>query len=141
MLDEGTNNSFNILDMQINLLHDIKIEQIPIDPFRVIMRNHWLACPYAVFSDLLVMEPDDMKIHISNHSFSTFSTTKGTYILVYNEEQSEEEIRFNLAHEIGHIYLKHITPEFTFIENLPKCEKLVRECQADKFAEFVLGRI
>lgn len=136
MLDES-NISFDNLEAAIYRLRDIKIVKLPIDPWDVIIENHWNLCSYDVFCYVMKMKSVEIK-HISDTAFSTYSSRKG-YIVVYNPELPVNRIRFNLAHEIGHIFLGHINPDFTFIEDLPQKEKALREHQADAFARYVLG--
>lgn len=43
----------------------------------------------------------------SEHGFTFYNKSKNRYIICYNELKDETTIRFTIAHELGHIILKH----------------------------------
>lgn len=43
----------------------------------------------------------------SEHGFTFYDRTKNGYIIFFNERKDEPTIRFTIAHELGHIALKH----------------------------------
>lgn len=43
----------------------------------------------------------------SNHGFTIYDWHKNHWFVFFNDQKSNETIRFTLAHELGHIVLKH----------------------------------
>ncbi|MBD5081126.1 MAG: ImmA/IrrE family metallo-endopeptidase [Ruminococcaceae bacterium] len=56
----------------------------------------------------------------SEYGCTIYDPKKGRWLLFYNETKSEESIRFTLAHELGHIILKH-TNDNEFNEREANC--------------------
>ena len=51
-------------------------------------------------------------------------------VIVYDDTRSPEQARFTIAHELGHIFLRHTDERERFAKRL--------EVQADRFAELLL---
>lgn len=65
----------------------------------------------------------------------------GQSIIIYDDTLSLEERRFTVAHEIGHVYMKHWEEHARFmayIEELKRKHGLHVERQADLFAKHLL---
>lgn len=118
-------------------MSDINIEKIPLNPLDLIMANRWQVSTYQIFSQIFGMTADEMKAQISPSAFSFYSHSNNSFCIIYNSELSQDLIYFNLAHEIGHILYRHISPEIPmYIKGMNKLE---RDILADQFARFVLG--
>lgn len=66
----------------------------------------------------------------------------GRYIILYNEQCSDQRNRFTIAHELGHILLKHITTDgvhITTINREPSPRDDPEEQQANVFAARLLA--
>lgn len=119
-------------------LDQIKIYTTPTNPIYIAMCNGWKFANYTTFARILHLLPEDIAAQISKNAFSFWSGFKKyrTFFIVYNEELSPEEILYNIAHEIGHIYFGHISPQRTL--NLYN-ETPEEEALADQFARYILG--
>ena len=63
------------------------------------------------------------------------------WIIIFDETQSYEKMRFTIAHELGHYFLKHnvdLREFYVHIENLKKKHGRRTERQADLFARCLL---
>lgn len=128
----------NIADVSTRM-HDINITKTPLNPFDLIITNKWHVCTFSLFEQILGMTSEEMKEQISPRAFSFYSSATDTYCLIYNSELDEEHIYFNLAHEIGHIFYKHVSPESALLGKRDS-GKSERDNQADQFAHFLLQR-
>lgn len=118
-------------------MYDINITTIPLNPFDLISINRWQVTTYQIFSQVMGMSTEEMEQQISPRAFAFYSFSHRTYHIVYNSDTLPEKVRFNLAHEIGHIVHGHISPRIPLMcfEDNTKPE---RDALADQFARFVL---
>lgn len=128
---------FDTMGPLFRRMRDINIISIPFNPLDVIIANHWQMSTYRVFSQILGMDAEDMKLQISPRAFSFYSFSSNNFYIVYNSDQPPEKITFNLAHEIGHILHGHISPVSPVMTREDE-NKLERDVMADQFARFVL---
>lgn len=56
-------------------------------------------------------------------------------VIIYDSTRSPLEVRFTIAHELGHIVLGHLNFRRNFWEEFPNCA----EREADSFALFMLA--
>lgn len=122
-------------------LEEYNINSFPIDPFLIIKKNHWGITTY---SDLMKVFNCDRECVIqclgSKDGYTQLD--KSNYSIAYNDDDDYgNRIRFTLMHEIGHIYLNHLTDfEATrlYRSSLTKSENKVLENEANAFARNVL---
>lgn len=62
----------------------------------------------------------------SEHGYTLYKPAKQQWIICYNDTKCERTIRFTLAHELGHVVLKH------------QDDDIISRCEADCFARNVL---
>lgn len=105
-------------DISQNFIDAIKINKYPIDMFAVLSRNQEARILVSSFKDY----KEWLKITGKTCSDSIkdakcyYDPSNNVYIIVYNEKKPKNRIRFSLAHELGHIILKHLDDERTEIE-------------------------
>lgn len=101
-----------------------KINKLPIDLITLIKKNKWEVSTFNKCEKLIKMLNIDPR---DNHWGFTLHY-KNKYLILYDENLTETEQRFTLAHEIGHIILNHFY----------KAEDLTRELAANMFATRLL---
>ena len=74
--------------------------------------------------------------YFSRKAFSFFSRRLKCFVIAYNEQLSLLEIITEVFHELGHIYLGHITPDATISASLAQQERA-----ADNFAALIISMI
>ena len=85
-------------------------------------------------SDIHELRPGMQGVTYYNHE-------NGKSYIIYDDSLSLEERRFTVAHEIGHVYMKHWEEHARFmayIEELKRKHGLHVERQADLFAKHLL---
>lgn len=120
-------------------LHDINVTTIPLNPFELISLNRWQLGTYQLFSQIIGMSIIEIEEQISPRAFAFYSSSYKTYFIIYNSNVLLEKIRFNLAHEIGHILYGHISFNVPLVQ-FEDSNRLERDALADGFARFVLGK-
>lgn len=84
---------------------------------------------------------DVFEITESKHGATHYNKKTGNYLILYNSDRSSfcwERIRFTLAHEIGHIMLKHMET-IDFNSNTQNNHIKIAETEANQFATSVLS--
>ena len=93
------------------VLWDSDISEFPVDLKKIQRRykNLFQIRSYKQF----MMKHDATRAEcisfFDSDSGSVASSGNGTYIIYYNDAESHERIRFTIAHEIGHIFLDHLS--------------------------------
>lgn len=105
----------------------------PIDPKLIIQNTENLALDtYSRLASRTNCSIEDItRITGSNDGISFYDPTENKYVITYNDLISaEHRKRFTIAHELGHIYLNHLTNE-----HLPKEIYEQQEKEANYFAK------
>lgn len=92
----------------VNLLIDTKVDRIPIDPFEIATT---LNIPIATFREAqTVYTSEEFSSFIKKYKPDAFCCSPaGSPIIFYDDTvKNKGRIRFSIAHELGHIALKHI---------------------------------
>ena len=86
------------------------IDTFPVRPLELCKRNHWAILSVREFSKRSSYSEDLIleKVIQSPDGAALYSPQEGGYFIVYNDRNDPRRIRWVLAHEIGHILLKHI---------------------------------
>ena len=84
-----------------------KIKSLPIDLMKVIHKNRWKSVKYSKSMDIITLI--DPNLCVDNWGFTI--EMQGKFIIFYDDLISEGSQNFTLAHEIGHIVLKHYLQE------------------------------
>lgn len=119
-------------------MHDINTTTIPLSPFDLIAVNRWQISTYQMFSQTMGMSVEEMEQQISPRGFTFYSFTNKGYSIIYNSSAQPERIQFVLAHEIGHIFYGHVSPNIPLM-CFEDCNKIARDKLADQFARFILN--
>ncbi len=124
------------------------VNWLPVDPFRFYEMNGW-----ALFTideaEKIYGHPDPfgMKLKrgtsIQIDALTFYNSETGRYVTVYDHETLIERIRWTIAHEIGHIFMGHLTDfEFTQLHGrLDSKQYWVLEREANVFAAELLAPI
>lgn len=81
---------------------------LPIDPFKTIQKKGWDLDSYSYLHSNNIISMQTLQ-NISNEAFTLYTPIKNSYTIAFNDSLPINTIRFALAHEIGHIVLKHFT--------------------------------
>ena len=84
-----------------------KIKSLPIDLIKIIHKNGWKSAKYSKSMDIITLI--DPNLCVDNWGFTI--EMQGKFIIFYDDLISEGSQNFTLAHEIGHIVLKHYLQE------------------------------
>lgn len=104
-------------------LEQYNLDKYPLDPFKILKLMDCEVIKISSFSE----EIQKTMLKISDDAFTIFDKKTMKYKVFYNDKKIMERIRHSLAHEIGHIFLKH--KEFSSLS-----EKI-----ADFFAKYLLA--
>lgn len=99
------------------------IKSLPIDPFAIAKSEGMVVRPYSS----LPKEATIMLTSNDQDGFSYYDPNNEKVIICYNNSQSYYRQRFTVAHEIGHILLKH------------KHDSVLAEHMANHFAGYLLA--
>ncbi len=85
------------------------IHRLPVNPFELIRRNKWTLRTYQYYAEKLGISVNDIiDAFGSEDAFTIY--IDGQYSIAYNTAiTTPGRIRFTLMHEIGHIYLNHLS--------------------------------
>lgn len=122
-----------IKNMAYNVLLKQGVKSIPISLFDICDKNNILLISYQKGNSLI--HKLKLESQLKNKGFSLYINQR--YIILFDEKQSFQNIRFVIAHELGHIFLEH----FEYIRNIEEYEnnimndfKMRIENDADTFA-------
>jgi len=128
-----------------DFLRKYEIKSYPIDPLWIIHKEKYGLITYSELMSMHHCSLEDVKKCLSNDGYTTleFVDGKEVYSIAYNDQsESAERIRFTLMHELGHIYLRHLTNfENTQVSHtaISSAEYNVLEREANAFARNVLA--
>ncbi len=119
------------------------IKSFPVDPFLIIKKNKWGLMTYTELArEQGVLIEDIIAAVQSKDGYTIFDGTN--YTIAYNDTQITGRIRFTLMHEIGHIYMKHLTDfDETILarSSLTEQKYQVLENEVNSFARNVLSPV
>jgi rRNA maturation endonuclease Nob1 len=123
---------------------DEKITTFPIDPFQIIKNNNWGLVTYSELAREHGAWIEDIVSAFQSEDGYTIYDGEN-YTIAYNDTiQNQGRIRFTLMHEIGHIYMGHLTD---FDETILKRSTLtdrkykILENEVNSFARNVLAPV
>ena len=123
------------------------ISYYPIDIINIIKQNKWNITKYSEIQNKFNCTNDTVCKNFQSRDGNTYlyiENKKYSYSIIYNDDltiNTDERIRFTLAHEIGHIYLNHLKDfQETEIQRNGLNNKLygILEKEADMFARNLL---
>lgn len=118
------------------IIENLGVKKLPINPFEVIMEHEWDIITYPLFAHIMNTTERDMRENISYFSFCFYSPDCKSYTFVYNKRLPHKGVIFALAHEIGHVFYGDISPQQTFKR---RGIDVAAEERANEFACTVLG--
>lgn len=107
-------------------LYDFGIDRLPVDVMKM-----------ARDSGIRIVRDSDAKI-LNDGELGNSFYDGGTWIIVYDDSRSEAEIRYTVAHELGHIFLGHDTIHIRYRDLQGFDPKARSEEQANSFAVRIL---
>lgn len=125
-------------------LEEFHIKSFPIDVESIIREKKWGLVKYSELMEVFQCDRNYVKRCLgSNDGFTSWDGDN--YTISYNDDEIlGDRTRFTLMHEIGHIYLNHLTDfESTKIYrgSLSRAENKVLENEANAFARNVLSPV
>ena len=84
-----------------------KIKSLPVDLIKIIHKNGWKFAKYSKSMEIITLI--DPNLCVDNWGFTI--EIQGKFIIFYDDLINKGSQNFTLAHEIGHIVLKHYLQE------------------------------
>ena len=86
------------------------ISALPANPCAIPPKNGWLIFSYSAFAARIQESPAYLQTHYDKDGFVLWSEPAQTFVVCYNDSAPQNEIRWTVTHEIGHISLHHVSP-------------------------------
>lgn len=116
------------------VLLDNKVERFPIRPTGIARKNDILVFEYSDYMRTTGRSTEEVFNRYGKDGFTQF--LNGRYTVFYNHCSSPARCRWTLAHELGHIFLGHITEQRPILSR--GVVKDFLDIQADNFAARLL---
>lgn len=119
-------------------LQEHNVDSSHVDPLQI-MRSAGVK----VLKNSSFDEASEWRLDKGTHGLSIHRYDTGEWFVIYDDSLSLEEKRFTIAHELGHIFLKHHEEReelLRHIEQLKEKSGRRAERQADRFAEILLNK-
>lgn len=113
------------------------IATLPVNPFDIALQNGWRVYRYSEFAVRIQRDVEYLQTNYDKDGFTFWSKRDNNFIICYNESASQEESRWTLTHEIGHIYLRHISEACPLLARNGISNPLY-EIEAERFTRRVL---
>lgn len=123
----------------VQILLDCDIKEIPISPISIAEK---LGIPVVSFNQAVAFSPSSELLRIieAGQLDAFCCSPNDTAIIFYNDQiRPVERIRFSIAHELGHIVLKHLNVRDIIPRTHPTRSKDPIELEADIFAAELLA--
>ncbi len=118
------------------------INSLPVNPFAVCQHHGFIIKSVSQTEDIIdEIDPFDVRENPECDA-KTYLTSKGRYIIIYDDAIfSQGRIIWTIAHEIGHIVLKHLInfDQTETHKGLTESENEILEKEADAFASEFLA--
>lgn len=116
----------------VYMFEECQIDTYPIDCFEIARRLYYVLRPYSSLAPATYMEA----VSISTDSYSKVETDPQTgmnrYVIYYNNITNMGRLRWNIFHEIGHIYLGHH-------DHPDDSQYKIEETEANFFAKYAIA--
>lgn len=86
------------------------ISALPVNPCAIPPKNGWLIFSYSAFAARIQESPAYLQTHYDKDGFVLWSEPAQTFVVCYNDSAPQNEIRWTVTYEIGHISLHHVSP-------------------------------
>ncbi len=126
-----------IRDLAWHFLLDKNIDRLPVDVFELAESLGYVTVTYSHLSRL---SKKIKTIYINNYSFDGFSfiSSSGAYAICYNEDNTDQMIRWTIMHEISHIQLGHLSSTGRTVHRIRGIDHPLMEALADGYTRRVL---
>ena len=127
----------NVRDAAWKILLDCKIERLPVD-LGLICRTLGVRAASYQSAEVLIQRRNLSEIVARSDGLSFFAGD--IPVVLYNRACSPERARFTVAHELGHIVLRHVSPgTVTTANREPSPHDNPQETAANQFAARLLA--
>lgn len=86
------------------------ISALPVNPCAIPPKNGWMIFSYSTFAARIQESVAYLQTNYDKDGFVLWSEPAQTFIICYNDSAPQNEIRWTVTHEIGHISLHHVSP-------------------------------
>ena len=129
--------------LEFLLRQEISGLNFPLEP--LCTRNGWAVLPVQEFCRKRGFDVAFMleRVLMSNYGAAIHFRDRDKYCIVYNDALEKSEIRWTIAHEIGHIVLRHFERYPDAVSSsgvLRESQYGLFESEANLFARFLLAR-
>lgn len=127
----------NVRDAAWKILLDCKIDRLPVD-LNLICRTLGVRTASYQSAEALIRKRNLSEIVARSDGLSFFAGD--IPVVLYNRACSPERARFTVAHELGHIVLRHVSPgTVTTVNREPSPHDNPQETAANQFAVRLLA--
>ena len=131
----------------IEVLQDFEIRSVPVDPMIIVNQmSRTIRCEaYSVYMEKYGCTLQDVEAFAdSEDGVCFYKPSSEKYLILYNDVDPNKRLRkrFTVAHELGHIFLEHLTKSGTTIMHRGEMsdeEYKAYEREADVFARNLLS--
>ena len=113
------------------------ISALPVNPCAIPPKNGWMIFSYSAFAARIQESAAYLQAHYDKDGFVLWSEPAQTFVVCYNDSAPQNEIRWTVTHEIGHIRLRHVSPGRPVLARHGAGNRLY-ELEAESFALRVL---
>ncbi len=86
------------------------ISALPVNPCTIPPKNGWMIFSYSTFAARIQESVAYLQTNYDKDGFVLWSAPAQTFVVCYNDSAPQNEIRWTVTHEIGHISLHHVSP-------------------------------
>ncbi|NBI79366.1 ImmA/IrrE family metallo-endopeptidase [Anaerotruncus colihominis] len=86
------------------------ISALPVNPCAIPPKNGWMLFSYSTFAARIQESVAYLQTNYDKDGFVLWSEPAQTFVICYNDSAPQNEIRWTVIHEIGHISLHHVSP-------------------------------
>ena len=113
------------------------ISALPVNPCAIPPKNGWMIFSYSTFAARIQESVAYLQTNYDKDGFVLWSEPAQTFVICYNDSAPQNEIRWTVTHEIGHISLHHVSPGCPVLARHGAGNRLY-ELEAERFALRVL---
>ena len=126
--------NIELRDKAWRFILDNGINRLPVDLFRLAEKLGYTIMSYADIEKISGISSKTLEKKYSKKGISYLSAY-GNHMIFYNAEQSKEEARWTIMHEIAHIHLGHVNRK---AQTRIQGQDLLKESLADGFSRRIL---
>ena len=109
------------------------ISALPVNPCAIPPKNGWMLFSYSTFAARIQESVAYLQTNYDKDGFVLWSEPAQTFVICYNDSAPQNEIRWTVTHEIGHISLHHVSPGCPVLARHGAGNRLY-ELEAERFA-------